>query len=493
VAFFAFVPLLRALEGAARAGSFRLGYAAGVVGSLGILYWTALVVAQFGAQGLPVGIGAMLLLCLAVGAFPASAAWLTGRCIRRFGRSGLLIWPVAWVATELVRDRTVFRFPWCLLGYSQVDVLPYAQLASLGGVYLVSFWVAGTGAVLAWAIGEPRLPRRRLGLTSLALAHLLALGFGFSRLGTEVASGGSLKVALVQPSIPQDEKWRPDLLAENLFEHEQLSRSEAVAGARLVVWPESAVPFPFDSDRVAASRLAELARAGDHYLLFGNDDFAGHGEEARIWVGAKLLDPAGRLAMRYHKIRLVPFGEYVPLEPLLTLGGAFAGKLVDRVGRFTPGEELTLGEVDGHRLGTLICYEAIFPDLSRGFTEEGAELLVNVTNDAWYGTTSAPYQHFAMARMRAIETGLYLVRAANTGISGVVDPRGRALARTPLFEERVLVEDVPISTERTLYAATGDAFAWTCLAAAIVLVLATRRPAARNQSSVISHQVLPRD
>jgi len=482
VAFVALVPLLRALDAGGGEDGFRLGYATGVVGAVGILYWTSVVVAQYGAQGLPVGILAMLLLCLAVGAFPATAAWLTGRWIRRFGRNGLLLCPLAWVATELVRDRTVFRFPWCLLGYTQVDVLPYAQLAALGGVYLVSFWVAGTAAVLAWAIGERRPGRRARGLVLLGLAHAAALGYGFVRLGTDVPREGTLRVAIIQPSIPQDQKWRPDLLAENFFKHEQLSRTQSASAARLVVWPESAVPFPFDSDRIAARRLRELARAGDHYLLFGNDDFEGEGRSSRIWVGAKLLDPEGRLVMRYHKIRLVPFGEYVPLEPLLTLGGTFAGKLVDRVGRFTPGDELTLGEVDGYRVGALICYEAIFPDLSRGLAEGGADLLVNLTNDAWYGRTSAPYQHFAMARMRAIESGRYLVRAANTGISGVVDPRGRVQARTSLFEETVQVEDVPISPERTVYARTGDLFAWICLAASVLLFVPTLWPGKRREA-----------
>jgi apolipoprotein N-acyltransferase len=182
-----------------------------------------------------------------------------------------------------------------------------------------------------------------------------------------------------------------------------------------------------------------------------------------------MVDPEGRLAYRYHKIRLVPFGEYVPLKPLLTLGGRYGAKLVRQVADFTPGREHTLAAVDGHRLGAFICYEAIFPDLVRHFAAGGAELLVNVTNDGWYGRTSAPHQHLSMALFRAVENGRYLVRAANTGISAVVDTRGRVVARTELFEATALVRDVPLLGEATFYARHGDVFAWTCAALALGL------------------------
>ena len=181
-------------------------------------------------------------------------------------------------------------------------------------------------------------------------------------------------------------------------------------------------------------------------------------------------------------MRLVPFGEYVPIESVLTVGGRYSARVVKAVGSFTPGTEYAVGEVDGHRLGVSICYEAIFPDLLREFTARGADLLVNVTNDAWYGYTSAPHQHFAMAVFRAVENGKYLVRAANTGITAVVDPRGRVLERTALFERRALVHDVPIVPGQTFYSRRGDVFAWGCLGAAVALtaVAAGRRRAARR-------------
>src|SRR5207237_8898591 len=163
-----------------------------------------------------------------------------------------------------------------------------------------------------------------------------------------------------------------------------------------------------------------------------------------IGVGARMIGPAGTLVLRYPTMRLVPFGEYVPVQSVLTLGGRFSAKLVQEVGEFTPGEDYAVGAVDGHPLSAFICYEAIFPDLVRVFASRGAQLLVNVTNDGWYGRTSAPYQHFAMAVFRAVENARYLVRAANTGITAVVDPHGRVLERTELFVPAVVVRDVPL-------------------------------------------------
>jgi apolipoprotein N-acyltransferase len=222
----------------------------------------------------------------------------------------------------------------------------------------------------------------------------------------------------------------------------------------------------------------------DHvYLLFGNDDREEGGtEQARkIWVGAKMLDPEGRLALRYHKIRLVPFGEYVPVQSVLTLGGRFSAKLVQEVGEFTPGQDFAIGQVDGHPIAAFICYEAIFPDLVREFAARGAQLLVNITNDGWYGRTSAPYQHFAMAKFRAVENERYLVRAANTGITAVVDAHGRVLEQTGLFERGMLVRDVPLLTGSTFYSRHGDLFAWSCLAVAAALTAAGVRRKSRRE------------
>jgi apolipoprotein N-acyltransferase len=474
VAWVALTPLLVALaEAPSPAHGFRLGYVTGALSSLGIVYWTSIVVVQYGGLSRPVGIVVMLLLCLALALFPSLFGWMVARWARDRGPTAMLLAPIAWVATEILRAHTLFNFSWCLLGYSQHANLPMIQIARYGAVYLVSFLVAGVSGVLAFLVLERRRGPRWAALWAAAALLALVWIHGQWRLGQVLPEEGRLRVGLVQASIGQDEKWDAAHAWANVERHLDLTREAARQGARLVAWPESSVPFLFDRTPVVAERLRAAAAQMNAYLLFGNDDREERADEhGRIWVGAKMIDPAGRLVLRYHKIRLVPFGEYVPMQSLLTLGGRFSARVVQEVGEFTPGDDYAIGAVDGHPLAAFICYEAIFPDLVREFAARGAQLLVNITNDGWYGRTSAPYQHFAMVVFRAVENERYLVRAANTGITAVVDPHGRVLAHTELFDRTVLVRDVPLLATSTFYARHGDLFAWACLALALALTAA---------------------
>jgi apolipoprotein N-acyltransferase len=468
VAWIALVPLLVALDGQRLWAAARLAYITGLASSVGLLYWTSLVVLQFGGLPLSVAIGVMLLLCTAFSLFHGLFGLFVGYWTERLGRQALLLAPVAWVATEILRSHTLFNFAWCLLGYSQHENLPVLQLARLAAVFGVSFVVCAVNALLAFAwLAPPRTRARALG--ALAALAALVLAHGAWMLSRPWESSGRLKVGLVQASIPQEEKWAPGQALANVTKHLTLSEQAAQEGARLVVWPESAAPGYYDRSEWLQQTLGDLERRRGIYLLFGNDDREVREGPDRMWVGAKMLTPHGELPYRYHKVRLVPFGEYVPLQSLLTLGGRFSAKMVNQVADFAPGQEYTVGEVDGHRLSAFICYEAIFPDLVREFAVRDAELFVNITNDGWYGTTSAPYQHVSMARFRAVEGGRFLVRAANTGITAVVDPRGRMVASTRLFETTALVHEVDFVKGTTLYARTGDVFAWGCLGAAIAL------------------------
>ncbi len=476
VAWVALAPLLVALSGASGLRAARLGYVTGAVSSIGLLYWTALVVVQYGGLPLPAGVLVMVALCLAFSVFHALFGWGVGRLVSSFGLAGLLGAPALWVALEYARTHTFFSFPWVLLGYSQHAELPFVQIAAGTGVYGVSFVVCATGALLAYAGLERSARRRRVAVVSMVALLGATWGWGTWQMGRPVVEAGRVRVGLVQGGVRQEDKWVPENAWSNVGRHLQLTQEAAAHGARLVVWPESAVPFLFDEDEDLASLLVETVRREGIYLYFGNDDRERlPGGERRIYVGAKLLDPSGSLVARYRKIQLVPFGEYVPLQPLFTFGGRFAAKLVQEVSDFTPGREATTGVVDGHRVGGFICYEAIFPSLVRRFAAGGAELLLNVTNDAWYGTTSAPRQHLAMAAFRAIENRRYLVRAANTGITAVVDPRGRVLVPTRLFDTTVIVRDVPFVTETTFYTRHGDVFAQAAAAVGLALLAATYR------------------
>jgi apolipoprotein N-acyltransferase len=472
VAWVALVPLLVALHGATGLRAARLGYVAGAIAALGLLYWTALVVVQYGGIPLVAGTLIMVALCLAFALFPLVFGWSTGRLVARFGTPGLLGTPFLWVATELLRVHTFFEFPWCLLGYSQQPFLPVIQIASVTAVYGVSFLLVLFAALVAMALVDARLRRVALGAAAALVATTWAIGSW--TLAQPIAETGRVTVGLVQGGIRQEDKWVPGNAWSNVLRHVQLTEQAAARGARFVVWPESAVPFLYDEQPALASLLQELVRRHGIHLYFGNDDReTGPGGEAPIYVGAKLLDPEGRLTARYRKIHLVPFGEYVPLKAVFTLGGRVAAKLVREVADFSPGKEAVTGGVAGHRMGGYICYEAIFPGLVRRFTSQGAELLVNITNDAWYGRTSAPYQHLAMAAFRAVENRRYVVRAANTGVTAVVDPRGRVLEATRLFDETLLVREVPFVAETSFYARHGDLFARACAAIALALVAAS--------------------
>ena len=471
MAWVALTPLLVALaEAPSPAHGFRLGYVTGALSSLGIVYWTSIVVVQYGGLALPLGVAVMVLLCLALALFPSVFGWMVSRWARTYGPAALLLAPVAWVATEILRAHTLFDFSWCLLGYSQHANLPMLQIARYAAVYGVSFVVAAVSSALAFLVLERRRGPRAAVL--LGAASLLAVVWmhGEWRLSQVPPETGRLRVGLVQASIAQDEKWDAAHAWANVDRHLELTRRAVAQGARLVVWPESALPFLFDRTPVVASQLRDVVRQNRISLLFGNDDREERGDApGRIWVGAKMIDPEGTVVLRYHKIRLVPFGEYVPIQSVLTLGGRFSAKLVQEVGEFTPGEDYAVGPVDGHPVSAFICYEAIFPDLVREFAARGAQLLVNITNDGWYGRTSAPYQHFAMAKLRAVENERFLVRAANTGITAVVDPHGRVLERTELFDRTVLVREVPLLAGSTFYTRHGDLFAWACLGAAVAL------------------------
>jgi apolipoprotein N-acyltransferase len=240
--------------------------------------------------------------------------------------------------------------------------------------------------------------------------------------------------------------------AATIFErYLQMTREAAAKGAQFILWPESATPFYFNEDPGGAAAVRQLVNQTRTPLLFGTDEIE-RGQPPRYYNSAFVLDQTGATAAVYRKVFLVPFGEYVPFGALLT----FVSPLVEAVSSFSPGQDVTMLPVGRHIVSTAICYEVVYPHLIRRAVLQGSELLTTITNDAWYGETSAPFQHFELAAMRAIEQGRYLARAANTGISGIIDPYGRVLARTSLFETTTVIGEVRFIQERTIYARIGD-------------------------------------
>ena len=476
----ALVPLLIVLGRPARSERrpVLLGFTTGVVGFSGTLYWLTDVMTTFGGLSSAVAAGVALLLIVYLSLYPALVAHVIGRGVRAFGARALWATPVVWAAGEYARGHVMTGFPWVPLGNSQIDVTPIAQAASLVGVYGLSALVLLGSVALAWTVVGP--PGRARVLPVAAVAALIAAlaGWGAVRAGRGdlLRAGTPLRVALVQGNVAQGQKWNGAFADQIYRRYLALSRAGVAQGATLIMWPESATPFMFE-EHPEAEAIRLLARETGARLFIGSDQI----ERAarRYYNSAFLIQPTGSVGGIYRKIHLVPFGEYVPLESILS----FAGPLVQQVGGFTPGDRLTIFQLREGAFSTGICYEAVFPELSREAVQRGSQLLTSITNDAWFGRSSAPWQHFAMARMRSVETGRYLARAANTGVSAIVDPYGRVVQATPLFEEAVSVGEVRFLDGTTLYVRIGDVVPWAGLVVAIGLWVLSARGRRRSTSA----------
>ena len=440
--------------------AFALGVITGAGYFGGTVYWTGTTIRTFGGLSWPVAVlaAALLIAYLALfpGLFALALAWLNSR----FGPRSVMLAPAIWVTTELGRTYFWSGFPWLLLGISQTTVLPVAQSASVVGVFGVSALVALVSAAIAYFV----ISRSRESIATLAVV-VMFLGavvlWGSNRIakGALTQQGSPVRVALIQGNIPQDQKWDA-ARANQIFEtYLELTRDAARQGAQLVIWPESATPFYFEEDRAAGERIRQLVRETGIELLFGTDEME-HSTPPAYFNSAFLLRRDGTTAAVYRKMHLVPFGEFVPLKSLLF----FVGPLVESAGDFTPGRGMVMLPTSAGPISTAICYEIVYPGLVRSAVLGGSQLLTTITNDAWYGFSSAPYQHFVQASMRSIEEGRYLARAANTGISGFIDPYGRVLQQSRIFERTVVLGEVRMVGERTIYGKIGDLCAYACLA-----------------------------
>jgi apolipoprotein N-acyltransferase len=446
------------------------GFLTGLVYFTGTLYWISRVMAVYG--GLPSWLAGLLNagLIIYLSLFPALHAGAVRRLVSTHGPAAVLAAPFIWVASELARGYLT-GFPWAVLGHSQIRALAIAQLASIGGVYSLSWLIAGVSAAVVFAAIAPRRRFVPLGAALLVIVAIAAWGSRRVAAGELTRLGEPINVGLVQGNVDQAIKWDPRSANAIFQDYITKTRQAIFEGAQLVIWPESSTPFMFEEDPAGAEQLRNLVRQAKVTLIFGSDQIE-RGSPQKFYNAAFLLRPDGSVGGIYRKIRLVPFGEYVPYHRLLF----FAAPLTEQVGSFTPGDRAEMLPVDGHRVSVAICYEVIYPSLVRRFVSAGSELLTTITNDAWFGDTSAPAQHFEQAAMRAVEEGRYMVRAANTGISGVVDPYGRILSQTPIFQPAVVVGQARMLTTTTFYARHGELAApISCVVTVVFLVWPRRR------------------
>ena len=447
-----------------------LGYVSGVIVYLGSCYWIFHVMNSYGGLNAPVAAGVLVLFCLYLGLVPAAFGGLFALAAGRLklGPRALVLAPFLWVALELFRAR-VIAFPWDLMGTALVDNIPLSRIATITGVYGLSFEVLLVNAALA-SVFVGRRERRPLVLAGcILLVGILQTGSFFTA-PSQPANGTA---RLVQPNLSLNVDWTPEFYEKTLTELGTLSvpqPGELMPGdplPDLVIWPESPAPF-FENDARFRQTISRIATGSHAYVIAGEVGLPPSGDDRRIYNSAVIITPQGDSLARYDKVHLVPFGEYVPFKDLFS----FAHKLTREVSDFAPGYERMALPVHSYKLGIFICYESVFPNEIREFAAKGAQVLVNISNDGWFGDTGAPEQHLRMARMRAVENGRWVLRSTNTGISASIDPFGRVVAQLPRNVRVALDLPYGVVTGTTFYTRHGDWFAWACAIIALGVFIA---------------------
>lgn len=462
---------------------FLLAWVSGIVWYLGTCYWIYPVMNGYG--NLNGFVAALVTLAFALymalhhGLFGLLLVLMSRRSSLG-NRRPLFLAPFFWVAIELFRDR-VIGDPWLPLGNAQVDNVPFARIAEVTGVYGLSFAVMLVNC--AFVAAFLLFGRRRINLLVSACAAAIALQMGtFAKAEPFPATR---EAVLVQQNVPvlDPAAWTPQYYDQTIGSLAQLSvseekRVESKSDPGLIIWPESPAPFFIDDPRLQPW-LSTIAQDTNSYLVIGSVgtvESKAPQTQPELLNAALVVDPHGRAVGHYDKIHLVPFGEYVPFKNLLF----FAEKLTREVGDFARGADRRVFDLDGLKVSVVICYESIFPDEVRQFTANGAQVLINISNDGWYGETGAPFQHLQMARMRAIENHRWLLIATNSGVTASIDPYGRVVKAAARNIRTAITVPFAPEIETTFYVRNGDVFAWICVVISIAAVFLRTRIRART-------------
>jgi apolipoprotein N-acyltransferase len=448
--------------------AFLLAYVCGILWYAGTCYWIYSVMHQYGGVNTPAGISILILFCLYLaiyhGVFGLLVSLLAGSS--PFNLRALLLSPVLWVAVELARNR-ITGFPWGLLGTTQVDNIPLARIASVTGVFGLSFEIMLVNAALAAAFLVPREKRKRLLLATVVAALILQAG----SLVPTPAIPTDHNAVLVQANVPilEGSDWTKAYFNETLRDLAEISldSQSGQSHADLIVWPENPAPF-YTSDPLFRDAVSNVARHSGAWLIAGSIGIRNAtttpDQTTEMYNSAVLVSPNGESVSRYDKVHLVPFGEYVPFKQVFS----FAGGLTKEVGDFSRGTSRVPLNAGGTKLGVFICYESIFPDDIRQFANNGAQVLVNISNDGWYGDSGAYAQHLKQSRIRAVENNRWLLLDTNTGRTAAIDPNGRIMASAPRKTRTVLRAPYALSNATTFYTRHGDWFAYLCAIISVV-------------------------
>ena len=470
----ALVPLLIALRDRGFKAGFAAGWISGLVWNLLSLYWVA-----YTQGGGPAVVGGTGLMAAYLGLFIGLCTGLFNVLAARWGAKALALLPLLWTAQEYLLSLGELGFPWLLLGHSQAALTHFIQYATWTGVFGVSCWVVGLNALFYSALVE-----RRVLLAGVALGYLLPWVHAQSAL-TTTSPIESLRIGLIQPNTTYIDKWGPNGLERTFSALATLSRQAAKRDPELLVWPETAVPCDPMRRAGCRGRIQALVEELDIPLLTG----APHAN----YNAAFFVQPGATTLPSYAKMHLVPFGERTPYRDAIPLLRDIDWtRLTGDLGpaEFARGTEHAVFAHPQHPFAVLICFESIFPDLVRQHVAAGARVLVNITNDSWFGRSAGPYQHALINAMRAVENRTAIARSATTGISLFIDPFGRTYEATDLFTPAVAVATVPVGQPMTFYTRHGDLFAWGCLLVVLgAFVARFRKPRPAREPTEADHDL----
>lgn len=461
LAWISLVPLLISTTGKSLFTTLKLSLVTGLTHYLSLIYWIALVLSNYGDINVFMSITIMLLLASYLSLYIAVFPIIVNLTKYKSSYMAPIFWgAAAWISLEYVRAHLLTGFPWCLLGYSQYSILPLIQISDCAGVYGVSFIIVMINLSIYNLFFVLDIKKRKHLIIKTAFTFLfvgLVISYGFYHLNkkTETKKAvGKIKAAIVQGNIDQTLKWRPELQEKTIDAYRKLSKKSARFNPDIIVWPETAVPFFFQEMPKLSEEIFRISKNVGANILFGSPAYSRYGQNVRYYNRAYVINE-DKILGYYDKIHLVPFGEYVPLKKFLP----FAHRLVVASGDFLPGKNINPIAMDHAKIAPLICFESIFPNISRTHAARGSNLLVNITNDAWFGKTSAPYQHLSMAVFRCVENGLPMLRAANTGVSAFILDSGKIVKKSRLFTEDVLMGEIKYGSNNTFYSKYGDIFA----------------------------------
>lgn len=470
LAWISLVPLFFFIQKASPKATFFYGWLAGTVYYLAMLYWVTISMETYGGLAPWLSISGLVALAVYMGIYHGLFCFSAAFVLKKKVIFPLWFMACIWVSLDYLRGVLFTGLPWMDVGYFHYQS-PVSQLADLGGHHLLTFLTVLVNGVLYqfWQNRSLKPVNKPVWLAIISI--ILALAYSplrLAQINTAIKQAPHLQTGVIQANIDQAVKWKKDNKLASINKHIKLTNAalDSNTPPKLILWPETSLPFYPTLDPIFYHVQAEtvLKDAANFELLCGAPHIIRRRDKGYDLYNAALLMRPDTTTNFYHKQHLVPFGEYIPLRGILP----FPRAIVESIGDFTPGKDSAILQSARAKIGVLICIEAIYPDLARNEVAHGAELLANITNDAWFGRSSAPLQHLAMSIMRAIENRRSLARSANTGISALVSPTGKILAASELFTEDHLSAPLPILKQRTIFNRFGYLFPLLCLAYATI-------------------------